>query len=245
MRLSRTERRSAALSIGTAAGVPDFARRWARGMVGWVARPLGGVRTAAAGEALLDIEKAVVAFGTEAVLRYRSMAETRHDNEVPASFLRGFIASRLHDRLQRPAHVERLYTAMALELGLPLTPDLVTVLGASRADVALYAEGRPSTLIALEIFDAATPLPAVGAALDKAQILARSPLCASSSASWSVRSSSRSKRGSRGCTMPSAATCSWASGNPRATASGNGVSPAPRCGDCGPKPPLDAATATR
>ena len=121
----------------------------------------------------MEIEKAVVEFGTEAVLRYRSMAETRHDNEVPASFLRGFVAARLHDRFRCPVHVERLYTAMALDLGVPLTPDLVTVLGGGRADVALYAESRPSAIIALEVFDAVAPLPSIGAALDKAQILAR------------------------------------------------------------------------
>lgn len=121
----------------------------------------------------MDIERAVVEFGTEAVLRYRGMAETRHDNEVSASFLCGFVASRLHDRFRCPVHVDRLYTAVALDLGVSLTPDLVTVLGTGRADVALYTEGRPSALIALEIFDAVAPLPSVGSAIDKMQILAR------------------------------------------------------------------------
>ena len=76
----------------------------------------------------MDFEKAVVEFGTEAVLRYRTIAEARHDNELPESFLRCFVAQRLHERFSYQVHVERLYTAMALDLGMPLTPDLVTVL---------------------------------------------------------------------------------------------------------------------
>ena len=80
---------------------------------------------------------------------------------------------RLHERFGYQVHVERLYTAMALDLGMPITPDLVTVLAAFRADVAVYESGRPVAVIELKIFDAASPLPSVGLELDKAQILAR------------------------------------------------------------------------
>jgi hypothetical protein len=118
----------------------------------------------------LDFEKAVVEFGTEAVLRYRTIAEARHDNELPESFLRGFVAMRLHERFGCQVHVERLYTAMALDLGMPIAPDLVNVLGAFRADIAVYESGRPFAVIELKIFDAASPLPSVGLELDKAQI---------------------------------------------------------------------------
>jgi hypothetical protein len=125
------------------------------------------------GRRRLDFEKAVVEFGTEAVLRYRTIAEARHDNELPESFLRGFVAMRLHERFGCQVHVERLYTAMALDLGMPITPDFVNVLGAFRADIAVYESGRPFAVIELKIFDAASPLPSVGLELDKAQILAR------------------------------------------------------------------------
>lgn len=121
----------------------------------------------------MDFEKAVVEFGAEAVLRYRTVAETRHDNELPESFLRSFVALRLHERFGYQVHIERLYTAMALDLGMPVTPDLVTVLGAFRADIAVYESGRPSAILELKIFDAASPLPSLGLELDKAQILAR------------------------------------------------------------------------
>jgi hypothetical protein len=121
----------------------------------------------------LDFEKAVVEFGTEAVLRYRTVAEPRHDNELPESFLRSFVALRLHERFGYHVHVERLCTAMALDLGIALTPDLVAVLGAFRADVAVYESGQPFAVVELRIFDAASALPSIGSELDKAQILAR------------------------------------------------------------------------
>lgn len=121
----------------------------------------------------MDFEKAIVECGTEAVLRYRTIAETRHDNELPESFLRGFVALRLHERFGRQVHVERLYTTMALELGMTLTPDLVNFLGSVRADVAVYENGRPSAVVELKVFDAASPLPSVGLELDRARMLGR------------------------------------------------------------------------
>ena len=134
-------------------------RRWQRPLLDWRHR--------------LDFEKAVVEFGTEAVLRYRAVAQPRHDNELPESFLRSFVALRLHEQFGYQVHVERLYTAMALDLGMPMTPDLVNVLGGFRADVAVYENAQPSAIVELKIFDAASPLPSLGLELDKAQILAR------------------------------------------------------------------------
>jgi hypothetical protein len=102
------------------------------------ARALAAVAKAAPRlETSLDFERAVVEFGTEAVLRYRALAQPRHDNELPESFLRSFVALRLHEQFGHQVHVERLYTAMALDLGMPMTPDLVNVLGGFRADVAV------------------------------------------------------------------------------------------------------------
>jgi hypothetical protein len=121
----------------------------------------------------MNVERAVVEFGAEAVQLYRAMAETRHDNEVSGSFLRSHVASRLHDRLKCVVHIDRLYTALAIDMGAPITPDLVTFLGAHRAHVALYADGRPTAIIELKVFDETTPLPTVGSGLDKAQMLQR------------------------------------------------------------------------
>jgi hypothetical protein len=58
-------------------------------------------------------------------------------------------------------------------MGTPITPDLITFLGAHRAHVALYADGRPTAIIELKVFDETTPLPTVGSGIDKAQMLQR------------------------------------------------------------------------
>ena len=121
----------------------------------------------------MNVERAVVEFGAEAVLLYRAMAETRHDNEISGSFLRSHVASRLHERFHCPVHIDRLYAALAIDMGVPVTPDLITFLGDHRAHVALYADGRPSAVIELKVFDETTPLPVVGSALDKARMLQR------------------------------------------------------------------------
>ena len=106
----------------------------------------------------MEIEKSVVEFATEAALRYRAIARVRHDNEVPESFLRSHVASRLHDRLDRPVHVDRLYAAMAIDLGGPVTAELVTALGGHRADLAIYRDDRPVAVIELKVFDEVAPL---------------------------------------------------------------------------------------
>ncbi len=106
-------------------------------------------------------------------MRYRAIAETRHDNEVPESFLRSFVAMRLHERFGHQVHVERLYATMALELGMELTGELSNFLGGLCADIAVYENGKPSAILELKIFDAASPLPSVGVELDKAQVLGR------------------------------------------------------------------------
>lgn len=121
----------------------------------------------------MEIEKAVATFGTEAVLRYRAMAETRHDNEVPESFLRAHIATRLHEQFGHAVQIERLYTALAFDLDLPITRDIISAMGAQRADLAIYENGRPTAAIEIEVFDSRQPLPSTGTALERAQMLAR------------------------------------------------------------------------
>jgi hypothetical protein len=121
----------------------------------------------------LEIEKAVVEFATEAALRYRAISGTSLDNEVPVSFLRSHVASRLHDRLACPVHVDRLYATMAVEIGARITADLITAFGGARADIAIYRDERPAAVVELKVFDEVAPLPSVGTKLDKARLLAR------------------------------------------------------------------------
>ena len=91
--------------------------------------------------------------------------------DTTTNFPRASCAASLR-RFGYQVHIERLYTAVALDLGMPLTPDLVAA-GACRADVAVYESGQPSAVIELKVFDAASPLPSVGLEVDKAQILGR------------------------------------------------------------------------
>ena len=121
----------------------------------------------------MEIEKSVVEFATEAALRYRAISSVRLDNEVPESFLRSHVASRLHDRLGCPVHVDRLYAAIAIDLGGPVTAELVTALGGLRADIAIYRDDRPVAVVELKVFDEVAPLPSIGTKLDKAKMLAR------------------------------------------------------------------------
>jgi len=121
----------------------------------------------------LEFEKAVADAGTEAVLRYRAMAGLARDNEIPNSVLRAFVAEHLHRSLGLPVRVDRLLAAVARELGQPLDNDILEFFGGCRADVAVYQDGRPSLLVQLTIFDAATHLPPGGPELDRIDFLAR------------------------------------------------------------------------
>jgi hypothetical protein len=68
----------------------------------------------------MDIMKAVVEFGTEAVLRYRAISR-QHDNALPEVFLGGFVACRLHDQFHCPVHIEHNYLVVASHLEVPIT----------------------------------------------------------------------------------------------------------------------------
>ncbi len=120
----------------------------------------------------METERAIVAFGTQAVLQYRAMAQTRHDNDVPPGYLRARIAEGLHTRFGGAVQVERQYALLAMDLGLQVTADLLGVLGGQRADIALYRGGRPAGLVELKIFDETNVLPGVDTQLYRAGILA-------------------------------------------------------------------------
>lgn len=118
-------------------------------------------------------QKAVVEAATAAVLRYRSMSRSGTDNAVSRSFLRGFVAERLFERLDAEVHVDRPAAVMALELGMRLERDLMAFLGSACVDVAVYAGDAPSQLLQLEVFDTAAHIPPGNAAVDRADFLAR------------------------------------------------------------------------
>ncbi|MBI3766931.1 MAG: hypothetical protein HY271_00380 [Deltaproteobacteria bacterium] len=103
----------------------------------------------------MDIENAIVEFGTQGVLRYREISQ-RPDNELPEVFLGGFIASHLYDQFHCPVHIERLYLTLAMECGLGVTPELVNELGGLRADLVVYQSELSPAMIELKILDERT-----------------------------------------------------------------------------------------
>jgi hypothetical protein len=119
----------------------------------------------------MNINEAIVKFGTEAVRRYRCVAGIHHDNEVPEIFLGGFIAGRLHDEFNVHAHVERLYTVIANELQVKLDTELIIKFGGLRADIALYSDQRPVSIVELKIFDESRTANAIVADRDKVRAL--------------------------------------------------------------------------
>ena len=100
----------------------------------------------------MELQEAIVEFGTEGVLKYREISGSKADNELPEVFLGSFIAPRLFEHLRCPVHVERLYTVLAQDIGIELTHDLLVELGGLRADIAVYSSAGPQ-IVELKIFD--------------------------------------------------------------------------------------------
>jgi hypothetical protein len=105
----------------------------------------------------MDVMNAVVEFGTDAVLRYRTMSQ-KPDNEVQEYFLGSCIAQRLHDRFACCVQLEPLYADIASYLAVPSSPELTSKIGGWRADIAMYQNGFPPAIIELKIPDERHPL---------------------------------------------------------------------------------------
>jgi hypothetical protein len=101
----------------------------------------------------MDFEHAIVKFGAEGVLRYRTMSNITNDNELPEVFLGGFTASRLYDTFLCSVRVEELYSAIAISRGVAITQELTALFGGYRADVAMFPTGLSPVVIELKIFD--------------------------------------------------------------------------------------------
>jgi hypothetical protein len=105
----------------------------------------------------MDAVKAVVDFGTAAVLRYRTMSE-EPDNRVQEYFLRTCIALGLYERFRCGVQLETLYTDVATSLGVPGGSELTNKIGGCKADIAVFQNGLPHAIIELKILDEPRPL---------------------------------------------------------------------------------------
>jgi hypothetical protein len=122
----------------------------------------------------MDLKKTIVEFGTEGVLRYREISQSRHDNELPEVFLGSFIAPRLYDLFKHPVRVEAYYSVLAQEAGLALTGGLLTELGGLRADIAISPPSDRVILVELKILDEATQPSSIANDLSKMAKLTQS-----------------------------------------------------------------------
>src|ERR1700689_5267156 len=97
----------------------------------------------------MEIEEAIVEFGTHAVVCYRDTCMAM-DDTVPELFLGRFIAPRLSRRLGRPVSFEHQYEILAHQLGVQKTSELQSEIGQLRAD--LVVDQQPPAIIEFKIF---------------------------------------------------------------------------------------------
>jgi len=122
----------------------------------------------------MELDKAIVEFGTEGVLRYRQISQSKHDNELPEVFLGSFIAPRLYDRFQYPVQVEKYYSVLAQEAGLDLNGNLLTEVGGLRADIVMFPPKSSAVIVELKIFDEGTQPSSIANDLSKMAKLTKS-----------------------------------------------------------------------
>ena len=101
----------------------------------------------------MEIEAHILAAGTEAVIAYRDMSGCRQDNEAPEMFISSLMAIKLHEALGLLAKAEHQYTQIAEDLlGQELKRDRCGKITGFRADIALYNNVRPMSLIEVKKF---------------------------------------------------------------------------------------------
>lgn len=119
----------------------------------------------------MEIESAVVDFGTQAVLSYREICLTTQDDQIPELFFGRFIAPRLERRLACPVSFEHQYETLAKRLGVPKTSELTREFGELRAD--LLVDQEPPAVIEFKIFREGTNVKSILSDQSRIEKLAR------------------------------------------------------------------------
>lgn len=105
------------------------------------------------GESVMNIEKAITACGTDAVIRYRGDSPTIKDADgIPEWRLTSLIASCLIEDCGLDARMEIYYTKILEKLGVTGN-DIDGEFGGKRADIVIYEEGKPAAIIEVKIID--------------------------------------------------------------------------------------------
>jgi hypothetical protein len=116
------------------------------------AEQLPCIRAACRRDDAINIKKTITAFGTDGVIKYRSMAAIRGETTIPETCLSLSIASSLITDCNWDAHVETSYSKIPGELGVHGT-GIGPKFGGQRADIAIYENGTPTAIIEVKIID--------------------------------------------------------------------------------------------
>jgi hypothetical protein len=100
----------------------------------------------------MDITRAIVEVGTQAVIHYRQRRAIKDETRIPENALSLFIASELITQFNLDARVEVPYPNILNSLGVTGS-DVTPKFGGQRADVAVYEEKRPAAVVEVKIVD--------------------------------------------------------------------------------------------
>jgi hypothetical protein len=119
----------------------------------------------------MEMESAVVEFGTQAVLSYREICLAKQDDQIPELFFGRFIAPRLELRLACPVSFEHQYEILATRLGVQKTSELTREFGELRADILV--DQTPPAVIEFKIFREGTNVQSILSDQSRIEKLAR------------------------------------------------------------------------
>jgi hypothetical protein len=101
----------------------------------------------------VNVDDAIVQFGTEAVIEYRDLPAIRkNETAIPEACLSLSIASKLIAKRQQDARVEASYPRILGQLGAN-GADITPKFGGQRADIAIYDHDVPAFVIEIKIID--------------------------------------------------------------------------------------------
>lgn len=101
----------------------------------------------------MTIAEAIAKFGSEAVVRYRKVADLEQDSDMPETFLGNFIAPRLYEELEFHARVEQSYHKTAQDADVQRAVTLTEREWNGNADITVYQRGQPVAIVELKKFD--------------------------------------------------------------------------------------------
>ncbi|HVC62688.1 MAG TPA: hypothetical protein VND19_20275 [Acetobacteraceae bacterium] len=100
----------------------------------------------------MEITRAVIEFGTQAVRHYRDKPAIENETRIPEKCLSLFVASHFISQRHWDAKLEVSYPEMLKQLGIT-GPEVAPVFGGQRADIAVFQDAKPVAIVELKIID--------------------------------------------------------------------------------------------